>query len=182
MVIAAKESDKVKDKYDDSWVLMYNKYAICDSYDIYTQNKTFYRAKQIRDKLGEANVQCILWAIACFILTFFGLVINYSSESGLNSPILLSFIIAFTIILCLLIIASIILYHIYKKYDMIAKSYFESEEFKEDLKTIEKLEELAYKKKYEKKASNLILIYEALNNKQLSKQDKIKIIGEYINN
>lgn len=181
MIVAAKNAKNVK--LDESWILMYNKYGY-DSYDFYTQNKSYYKAKQIRDKLSKAIkiMSCIL--LISFFTALILCAINYGNKAdtdfGLHNFAIFVLIIICASIVGLSLLAIGIINYFYEKYYERHNAYFKSEEYKKDLKEVGRLDKIAFEKEKEEKANDLIIVYEALDDKKLSRQKKIKIIKDKI--
>ena len=178
MIISAKNANKVK--YDSSWNLIWNEYGTYDSYDFYTQDGSYNEAKKVRNKLHTTFVVLGWTFFINLFIALFLVALNYDEKNGLHNHVIFVFICIIASICGLSLLAIGIINGFYEQYDKKYLAYFNSEEYKQDCEEMKRLVKIAIEKEKEEKANDLIIVYEALDDKKLSRQKKIKIIKDKI--
>ena len=148
-------------------------------YKIYTHDKVTIEAEKKSNLFNK--IKTVLWSI--FAILFITSLILLGLNTSESSTPLISIWTAFGVVAGInLIIFICALYSSYIEYcyDEIYKNFEYSKEYEEQLIIINAIEDILTEKRLRKKSEDLITVYDTLDDKELSREQKVNILKDYI--
>lgn len=148
-------------------------------YKIYTHDKVTIEAKEKSNLFSK--IKTVLWSI--FTILFITSLILLALNSSDSYTPLTSIWIAFGVVAGInLIIFICALYSSYIEscYNIIYCKFEYSKEYEKQLTIINAIEDILTEKRLRKKSEDLIIVYDTLDDKELSKEQKVNILKDYI--
>lgn len=148
-------------------------------YKIYTHDKVTIEAEKKSNLFNK--IKTVLWSIfaVLFITSLILLGLNTSESYAPLTSIWIAFGTIAGVNLVVFICASYSSYIEYC-YNEIYKNFEYSKEYEEQLTIINAIEDILTEKRLRKKSEDLITVYDTLDDKELSKEEKINILKGYI--
>ena len=165
-----KKMHKSKDKF--LYSIEYIGYG--RTYDIYTKDEIMIQNMKAEKKYDIAAGS--IWTIFFIVLITSAMILGLSPSISMIAGFILASI---NIILLTL---AIMLAHKYCTYNRIVHNFRSTDEYKTQFKMIYTIRDILHEIEKKKKAKNLIEIYDTLDDKELSKEKKIEILKDYMEN
>lgn len=148
-------------------------------YKIYTHDKVTIEAEKKSTLFNK--IKTVLWSIfaVLFITSLILLGLNTSESYAPLTSIWIAFGTIAGVNLVVFICASYSSYIEYC-YNEIYKNFEYSKEYEEQLIIINAIEDILTEKRLRKKSEDLITVYDTLDGKELSKEEKINILKNYM--
>ena len=148
-------------------------------YKIYTHDKVTIEAEMKSNLFNK--IKTVLWSIfaVLFITSLILLGLNTSESYAPLTSIWIAFGTIAGVNLVVFICASYSSYIEYC-YSEIYKNFEYSKEYEEQLTIINAIEDILTEKRLRKKSEDLITVYDTLDDKELSKEEKIDILKDYM--
>lgn len=148
-------------------------------YKIYTHDKVTIEANEKSNLFNK--IKTVLWSIfaVLFITSLILLGLNTSESYAPLTSIWIAFGTIAGVNLVIFICASYSSYIEYC-YNEIYKNFEYSKEYEEQLIIINAIEDILTEKRLRKKSEDLITVYDTLDDKELSKEEKIDILKDYM--
>lgn len=148
-------------------------------YKIYTHDKVTIEANEKSNLFNK--IKTVLWSIfaVLFITSLILLGLNTSESYAPLTSIWIAFGTIAGVNLVVFICASYSSYIEYC-YNEIYKNFEYSKEYEEQLIIINAIEDILTEKRLRKKSEDLITVYDTLDGKELSKEEKINILKNYM--
>lgn len=148
-------------------------------YKIYTHDKVTIEAEKKSNLFNK--IKTVLWSIfaVLFITSLILLGLNTSESYAPLTSIWIAFGTIAGVNLVVFICASYSSYIEYC-YSEIYKNFEYSKEYEEQLTIINAIEDILTEKRLRKKSEDLITVYDTLDDKELSKEEKIDILKDYM--
>ena len=148
-------------------------------YKIYTHDKVTIEAEKKSTLFNK--IKTVLWSIfaVLFITSLILLGLNTSESYAPLTSIWIAFGTIAGVNLVVFICASYSSYIEYC-YSEIYKNFEYSKEYEEQLTIINAIEDILTEKRLRKKSEDLITVYDTLDDKELSKEEKIDILKDYM--
>lgn len=144
------------------------------TYDIYTKDEIMIQNMKAEKKYDIAAGS--IWTIFFIVLITSAMILGLSPSISMIAGFILASI---NIILLTL---AIMLAHKYCTYNRIVHNFRSTDEYKTQFKMIYTIRDILHEIEKKKKAKNLIEIYDTLDDKELSKEKKIEILKDYMEN